>query len=232
MNSERILCCALLIATLSGCAAPTPYLAHANLTSEVTTSTRIGIIVGGARCFLIDADGGAVTHEKKTNAMRTCMEQGALNAFSGKGYEARILAATDDEIKRVLRTYQGIHRNIRDQFPEGEAPASNPVDFGNLTEVMDRHGVDVLAVIHASGETSTAGERISKMGLLIATYALGAGIYEYDSGFADIALIGSSGSLLYYELLPSTTYDLINEESAEQIFKRLVDNIAAAAKSS
>lgn len=232
MNRFEVLCSFVVFSALAGCGASKTYVSHSDLSTRVHTSTRVGIVIGGTSCYQVDAAGETAILKEKTDLMKTCVEQGALRAFSDKGYEANILTSSDDDIRKILRAYRRIHHNARNQFPDGEEPVSNPVDFGDLAPLMERKGIDVLAVIHAAARSSTAGQKTAKAGLALLSYALGAGAYDFDYGYADIALIGPGGRLLYYESLPSPTYELLNKENTENIFRLLVDHINTAAKSS
>lgn len=215
----------LSVTVLNGCAAQKSYISHPDFTNQMNSPATIGVVIGMAKCYRIDSAGKATIDEEKTRSMRTCVEEGALKAFSENGYEAKIVGM-DKDIKKIVQTYSSVHRNIRNQFPGGEESVSNPVNFGNLSPLMDRSGIDVLAVIVAYDEESTAGRTAAKLGLSIISS------YQPDVGFATIALIDRDGRILYFDSPAGVNYNLTDKESAEKLLGRIVEIITHAKKQS
>ena len=225
-----ILLAAALI--VSGCA-PTAYRKHPQFDSYCRNLKTYGLVKPRVEVFEISAGGVPELRDDWCAAARGNVVAALERQFSSKMINLKTIepdVSASQEFEEVSALYKVVSYSIKAHTYSAPNVFPEKVDkfdysLGPINRVLERHGCDGLIFVYGYEEVPSAGRKA----LMAAGMVIGAltGVYTAPRGVVttmDVALVDSSGRILWYSFQAQGGSDLRDPGSAAQLVERVMSD--------
>ncbi len=227
-------------AALAACATPSgpSVRLHPQYKERLGGARSIGVVPPKVVVFELDAGGVRQPKDDWSAAARTNVSAAVVNGLRGAGYDAKLLdpaADVKDDLEEVRLLYEAVASSIvyatyGQKFP---AKVQNfDYSLGDVSKLLDRLGVDVLAIPYGSDEISSGGRKATQAVGIAAAILLGVGAVQRSGAtFVNLAIVDRSGAVVWFNIRGAGgSYDLRDPASAQEMVGKLVQDLPGAHK--
>ncbi len=227
-------------AALAACATPSEpsVRLHPQYKERLGGAKSVGVVPPKVVVFELGAGGVREPKDDWSAAARTNVSTAVVKSLRGAGYDAKLLepaADVKDDLDEVRLLYEAVAPSIVYATYGQKFPAKvQKFDYslGDVSKLLDRLGVDVLAIPYGSDEISTGGRKATQaVGMAVAAL-LGVGAVQRSGvTFVNLAIVDRSGAVVWFNVRGAGgSYDLRDLASAQEMVGRLVQDLPGAHK--
>ena len=211
---------------------------HPQSRERLGTAHRIGVVQPKVMMFELGAGGIRQPKDEWSATARANVSAAVVNSLRGVGYDARLLEPSPDlkdDLDQVRLLYEAVAPSIvyatySQKFP-GKLEKFE-YSLGDVSGLLDRLGVDVLAIPYGSDEISSGGRKATQAVGAVAAILLGVGaVGRSGVTVLNLAIVDRSGAVVWFNLRGAGgSYDLRKPDSAQEMVGRLVQDLPGAHK--
>jgi hypothetical protein len=206
-----VLSFALISFALTGCAGPKNWQAQNDFAAQFANQKQVGLVVQGVTVKEIATGGDATLDQEQSREAKATLEQGAAKAFTAAGYGVTPIPTSEPDVAQMLAGYNPIHRGIGSHFPGAASPPVGPKSIAGLAAVLDKYGVECVAILNGADHVSSAGRKAAMVAMALFVQ-LGNGI-----AYTDLVIACRDGRPLYVSTAQGDRYKLTNAGDAQDM---------------
>ncbi len=183
----------------------------------------VGILQPVVKIYELDAGGTRILKDEWSQKGRRNVTDALASAFEARSARARLIEPkpdTKDEIEEVRLLYEAVASGILQAINHRFLHKYENFDYtvGAVGKLLDRYGVDTLALAYGTDEISTGG----RTALAVAWGILG-GHVRGGVSVISLALIDRAGHVLWFDMRGAeSAFDLRDPKSASRLVEDLV----------
>ena len=226
-------------AALAACAPSGPSAKHHPESKErLGGASTIGVVPPKVVVFELSAGGARELKDDWSATARANVSAAVTNSLRAAGYDAKLLeppAEVKDDFDEVRLLYEAVGSSIVYATYWQKFPAKvEKFDYsvGDVSKLLERLGVDVLAIPYGSDEISSGGRKATQAIGTIAAALLGVGAVQRGGVTSvNLAIVDRSGAVLWFNSRGAGgSFDLRDPESANAIVAKVIEELPGAHK--
>jgi hypothetical protein len=216
--------------------APTDRL-HPEFGERIRPVRVVGVLPPKVSVYEIAAGGTRELKDAWSEAARENVARALASGLASRKLEVKVLEPTPDtgaELEEVRLLYEQVAPSIvfatyGDRFPEKRW--SFDYSVGDVSALLDRTGVDALALVYGFDEISSGGRKTTQAVTAVALAALGV-VASPQGGMTMLyaALVDRTGTVIWFDVRGARgSFDLRDPQSAGALVGRVLLDLPPAA---
>jgi hypothetical protein len=207
---------------------------HPQIQERLRLVKTVGVLLAKVNVFEIGAGGQRLPRDDWSALAQKAVAESVLAGIEAHGFTARLLEPlpeAQDELLDLRLLYDAVGSSVVYAVYQQKFRAKVErfeYSLGDLSSLLDRYGVDALAIVHGSDENSSGGRKAAQAVTSTALALLGVlAVPRGGVTWLTVGLVDRSGSVLWFNF-DSGSYDLRDPGSAGQFVSGLLQQLPAA----
>jgi hypothetical protein len=225
-SGSRLLAVLAFMLLGTGCFTPRYYRARPDYQTTLARVRTIGLVRPYVKVYELDAGGTDTLKDEWSELGKKNVAAALARAFAEKGKKTKLIEPapdTRDEIEEVRLLYEAVTSGIIDatyRYYFENKYKDFDYTVGPVGRLLDRYGVDALALSYGKDEISSGGR--TALGVASALFGGVRGGYTAVS----VAIIDRNGRVLWFNMAGGEgAFDLRDPDSAGKVVDRLVGQL-------